>query len=168
MFLIFIVGYERTKVGSPCDEEQYEIKSEEECKLAGTSLGLTWSNAFNITNDFPACLYSDDGRNKVHYNQSPNPKRTDFNPKYSAICKKQGRKCLIVLTIHFFGLYFYALDDFFTFHNLSRIFSSQLQQPRRVQVQHQPLRRHRSSLLLQQLQQPILPPLVIYIYKYMF
>ena len=93
MFLIFKEVYEKTQVGFPCDKEQYEIKSEEECKRAGANLGFTFGAGYNGPNDFPACLYADDGRNLVYYNRSPNPKRTDFNPKYSAICMKKGRKC---------------------------------------------------------------------------
>ena len=97
--LIFKGGYEKTEVGSPCDEKQYEIKSEEECKKAGKSLGLAFGQEWDGPNDFPACLYADDGRNLVYYNRSPKPKRTDFNKKYSAICMKRGKKCSLPPTI---------------------------------------------------------------------
>ena len=86
------VSYEMTQVGSPCDAEQYEINSKEECKQAGENLGLVWGGWFSGSNDFPACLYADDGRSLVFYNKSPNPDRTNFSPKYSAICKEKGRK----------------------------------------------------------------------------
>ena len=99
MFLIFKGGYEQTQLGSPCDGEQYEIKSEDECQRAGTNLGFPFFQGWNGPNDFPACFYADDGRNLVFYNRSPNPKRTDFNPQYSAICMKKGRKCSLVLIL---------------------------------------------------------------------
>ena len=98
-FLIFTASYKKTERGSPCDERQYEITSEVECKLAGDSLGLSWGVAYDGNNDFPACLYADDSRKKVYYNSSPTPKRTDFKSKYSAICNKKGRKYFLVLTI---------------------------------------------------------------------
>ena len=65
----------------------YEIKTESECKKAGKFLGLQWGGSWNGKNDFPACLYAEDGRNRVYFNLSPDPKRRNVNPKYSAICK---------------------------------------------------------------------------------
>ena len=54
---------------------------------AANKLGLEWGNSWDGTNDFPACLYAQDGRNLVYFNLSPNPDRVNLNPKFSAICK---------------------------------------------------------------------------------
>ena len=83
--------FEKTRVGTLCRDEEYEITSEGQCKQAGELLGLQWANSWNGPNDFPACLYADDGRNMVYFNLSPNPGRTNLNPKYSAICMTTGK-----------------------------------------------------------------------------
>ena len=101
MFLIFKGGYEKTQDGTPCDEEQNEINSEEECKKAGKSLGFAFARAFDIDNYFPACFVDSmyDDNIQVYYNLNTEPRRTEFRPNLSAICKKKGSKCLLVLTI---------------------------------------------------------------------
>ena len=101
MFLIFKGGYEKTPKGTPCDEQQNEITSEEECKRAGKSLGFPFVRAYGWNNYFPACFAdSMDADNiQVYYNLSPEPRRTDFRPNLSAICKKKGSKCSFVLII---------------------------------------------------------------------
>ena len=95
----FTATYRKTEGGFFCCEVQNEITSQQECKLAGESLGLYWAHAWNGPDDFPACLYAAN-RNGVYYNLSPNPNRITFNPKYSAICKSKGRHFFLVLTIH--------------------------------------------------------------------
>ena len=86
-----IATFEKTSVGTLCSEEKYEITSEDECKQAGELLGLRWAHSWYGSNDFPACLYADDGRNMVYFNRSPNPGRTNVNKKYSAICMTKGK-----------------------------------------------------------------------------
>ena len=83
--------YEKTPVGFLCSEKKYEIESEEKCKQAAEALELQWAASWNGPNDIPACLYADDGRNKVYYNLSPGI-RTNLNPKYSALCRAKGTK----------------------------------------------------------------------------
>ena len=78
--------YEKMSAGSLCSDAKYEITSESECKQAGELLGLQWKQSWDGPNDFPACLYAEDGRNLVYFNRSPNPRRTNVIPKYSAIC----------------------------------------------------------------------------------
>ena len=80
-------SYKKTKVGHFCSDLANEIKSATECKQAAERLGLHWGASWTGPNDFPACLYADDGRNKAYFNLSPNPNRSKPNPKYSAICK---------------------------------------------------------------------------------
>ena len=95
-------------VGSLCRDETYEVTSENECKQEGESLGLQWGAAWNGANDFPACLYADDGRNLVYFNLSPNPTRTLTETKhkqYSAICKTPGKKN-----------HFYSIESVIIFH----------------------------------------------------
>ena len=83
--------FEKTRVGTLCRDEVHEITSEGQCKQAGELLGLQWSLSWNGPNDFPACLYAEDGRNMVYFNLSPNPERINVNPKYSAICMVNGK-----------------------------------------------------------------------------
>ena len=101
MHKIFILGtagqYTKTPVGSLCADKADEL-TENECKKATTRLGLQWGTSWDGPNHFPACLYADDGRNKVYFNSSPNPSRTNVNQKYSAICKANGKKnCFLIL-----------------------------------------------------------------------
>ena len=91
-----IATFEKTSVGTLCRAEEYEITSEGECKQAGELLGLQWAHSFNQSNDFPACLYADDGRNMVYFNLSPNPERINLNPKYSALCMTTGKNNHII------------------------------------------------------------------------
>ena len=93
-FIFFSKGnsvYEKKPVSTLCSDVKYEITSESECKEAGEVLGLTWAHAWDGPGDFPACLHADDGRNEVFFNLSPNPGRTNVNPKYSAICRTNGK-----------------------------------------------------------------------------
>ena len=80
-------NYKIAAKGSMCSELSHEVKSERECKEAAAKLGLKWGLAWNGPNDFPSCLYAQDGRKLVYFNLSPNPARGNVNPKYSAICK---------------------------------------------------------------------------------
>ena len=82
--------YERTPVGILCSDQTFEISSQSECSQAGELLGLGWAHTWEGHGDFPACLYAEDGRNEVFFNLSPNPGRTNVNPKYSAICRVEG------------------------------------------------------------------------------
>ena len=85
---IFSVDYEKIQPGTLCTSEAMdEIRSEDECKEAAHRLGLQWAQSWNGPNDFPGCVYAQDGRNKVYFNVSPNPRRTNLNPEYAAICK---------------------------------------------------------------------------------
>lgn len=65
----------------------FEITSGAKCRQAASKLGLTWAYSFNGLHDFPGCFHTEDDRNKVYYNLSPNPGRTNLNPNYAAICK---------------------------------------------------------------------------------
>ena len=91
--------YIKTKVGHYCSARANEIQSATECKKAGERLGLQWAQSWTGPNDFPACLYADDGRNTVYFNLSPNPKRSNPNPKFSAICKTAGKNCFSLCVI---------------------------------------------------------------------
>lgn len=51
------------------------------------ALKLVWKASYDGPNDFPACFHAEDVRNKVFFNTSPKPKRTNLWPKYAAICK---------------------------------------------------------------------------------
>ena len=77
--------------GFQCRDEKDEVVSESECKESGELLGLQWAYSWGGTNDFPACLYADDGRNSVYFNLSPNPSRTNVIQRYSAICRTEGK-----------------------------------------------------------------------------
>ena len=90
MSCLYFLGdsnYKTAAKGSMCSELSDEINSETECKNAATKLGLKWGLAWNGPNDFPACLYAQDGRNLVYFNSSPNPGRENVNSTYAAICK---------------------------------------------------------------------------------
>ena len=78
--------YAKTSPGTLCTDKKDEITSESECKQAAEHLGLPWASSWNGPNDFPACLYTADRRNRVYFNLSPNPARTNVK-KYSAICR---------------------------------------------------------------------------------
>ena len=90
--------YIKTKVGHYCSARANEIQSATECKKAGERLGLQWAQSWTGPNDFPACLYADDGRNTVYFNLSPNPKRSNPNPKISAICRTAGKICFLYVS----------------------------------------------------------------------
>jgi len=82
------VGAKKIQRGTLCSATgSKEITSENECKAAAKELGLVWAGSWNGPNDFPGCLYAEDGRNKVYFNTSPNPRRTNLNPNYAAICE---------------------------------------------------------------------------------
>ena len=70
-----------------------EIRTEEECQKEAKKLGIMWDSAWNGPNDFPSCLYAQDSRNRVYFNLSQIPGRTNVNSEYSAICKiNEGMK----------------------------------------------------------------------------
>ena len=85
------LAYEKMPVGSMCTDIKLEITSAIECKSAGELLGLRWASTWGGGGDFPACIYADDGRKTVYFNTSPSPGRTNVNPRYSAICKTEGK-----------------------------------------------------------------------------
>ena len=86
--LSITVGAKKIQRGTLCSVTGLkEITSENECKAAGENLGLVWAHSWNGPNDFPGCLYAEDGRNKVYFNTSPNPRRTNLSPNYAAICE---------------------------------------------------------------------------------
>ena len=89
---------QKIQLGTLCSTKGlHDIESEEECKAAGAKLGLIWHRAWNGPDEFPGCLYAEDGRNKVYFNVSPNPRRTNLNHEYAAICKgTRIRICLIL------------------------------------------------------------------------
>ena len=87
-------NYEITTKGSLCSDTTKEIKSEAKCKEAATSLNLQWGLAWEGDNDFPACMYAQDSRNKVYFNLSPRPNRLNINPNYSAICNINSGKVI--------------------------------------------------------------------------
>ena len=84
--------------GSMCSEKKYEITSETECKHAAELLKLNWANAWDGTNEFPACFLSgyaivaDNETAAVFFNLSPTPKRTDVDEMFSAICRTEGAR----------------------------------------------------------------------------
>ena len=84
-------SYEQKEAGHLCSAIDNEIQTAAECMKAAERLGLQWDSAWTGPNDFPKCLYVDAGRNGVYFNLSPNPKRSNPNPKYSAICKIIGK-----------------------------------------------------------------------------
>jgi len=64
--------------------------SETKCKAAAAQLGYAWGQSWNGPNDFPGCIFAEDGRKKVYFNTSPNPGRTILShyANYAAICKE--------------------------------------------------------------------------------
>ena len=82
------MDFKKIQLGTLCDSQSMdEIQSAKECVTAAEHLGLQWAHSWNGPNDFPGCLFAQDGRNKVYFNTSPRPGRTNLNPRYSAICK---------------------------------------------------------------------------------
>ena len=80
--------FEKSAQGSLCNPQNNELATEGDCITACAELGIQYSGSWDGPNDFPKCVYTE-GLNKVcHFNTSPNPGRTDINPKYTAICKK--------------------------------------------------------------------------------
>merc|ERR1711962_1986782 len=97
------VGAKKIQRGTLCSATgSKEITSANECKAAAEELGLVWAGSWNGPNDFPGCLHAEDGRNKVYFNTSPNPRRTNLNPKYAAICEV-SRQPDPTKTASFFG-----------------------------------------------------------------
>ena len=85
----------KATLGQQCNNLNIEVSSEDECELAANQLGLEFAKSWNGPGDFPACLYAKehtnaDKRNKVFYNSSPNPGRTNLNSNYAAICRSKG------------------------------------------------------------------------------
>ena len=82
---------QKIQLGTLCSAKGLkEIGSEDACKRAAKKLGLEWDNSWNGPNEFPACLHAEDGRigrNKVYFNTSPNPTRTNLKSTYAAICE---------------------------------------------------------------------------------
>ena len=82
---------QKIQLGTLCSAKGLkEIGSEDACKRAAKKLGLEWANSWNGPNEFPACLHAEDGRigrNKVYFNTSPNPTRTNLKSTYAAICE---------------------------------------------------------------------------------
>ena len=70
--------------------------------MASAKLGLIWHRAWNGPDEFPGCLYAEDGRNKVYFNVSPNPRRTNLNPEYAAICKGSKISTWLILKLSSF------------------------------------------------------------------
>ena len=87
-FIKLVTSSQKIEAGTLCSARGLdEITSEKECKAAGEKRGMQWGNLWNGPGGFPGCIYADDGRNKVYFNISPRPGRTNLNDKYSAICK---------------------------------------------------------------------------------
>ena len=79
----------------------YEITSESDCIAAAYNLQLEWQGSWEGHDDFPNCLFANDGRSKVYFNLSPKPSKTVHGGmlKYAAICQKPS-KLLVVLLHH--------------------------------------------------------------------
>ena len=74
--------------GQVCESEFTSITSEQDCIAAANSLGLDWALSWNGPNNFPGCLFADDGRSKVYFNLSPSPATSNLNTRYAGICIK--------------------------------------------------------------------------------
>lgn len=86
--ILLETSFEKIRGGALCETEGYaEITSATECQAAARKLGLQWKAAWYGNNHFPGCLLSEIGQKKVYFNLSPNPRRTDLNPNFAAICK---------------------------------------------------------------------------------
>ena len=73
--------------GTLCSTQNLdEITSATQCKDAGEQLGLKWNGTWDGPNDFPGCIYAEDGRNKVYFNTNAKPRRTNLKKTYAAIC----------------------------------------------------------------------------------
>ena len=71
----------------------YEITSESDCIAAADNLQLEWQGSWEGHDDFPNCLFANDGRSKVYFNLSPKPSKTVHGGmlKYAAICQKPSK-----------------------------------------------------------------------------
>ena len=78
----------------------YEITSESDCIAAAYNLQLEWQGSWEGHDDFPNCLFANDGRSKVYFNLSPKPSKTVHGGmlKYAAICQKPSK--LLVVLLH--------------------------------------------------------------------
>ena len=84
--------YTKTADGKLCsDVGKVPIATEGECIEAATSLGLTWNNSFKGKNDHPHCLFSNDGRKKVHFNTNT-ANVGPAKPSYQSICKTKTER----------------------------------------------------------------------------
>ena len=80
--------YFKTENNQLCsDVGKDPITTSSECKEAAEKLNLTWSNDFNGNGDHPNCLFSNDGRSKVHFNTSSTP--GGAQPNYQSLCKNK-------------------------------------------------------------------------------
>ena len=80
--------YFKTENNKLCsDVGKDPITTSSECKEAAEKLNLTWSNDFNGNGDHPNCLFSNDGRSKVHFNTSSTP--GGAQPNYQSLCKNK-------------------------------------------------------------------------------
>ena len=80
--------YFKTENNKLCsDVGKDPITTSSECKEAAEKLNLTWSNDFNGNGDHPNCLFSNDGRSKVHFNTSSTP--GGAKPNYQSLCKNK-------------------------------------------------------------------------------
>ena len=71
--------------GQICQSDT-NIISEQDCIAAAVLLDLSWGDSWDGPDDFPGCLFADDGRSLVYFNLSPNPATSNFNYKYAGIC----------------------------------------------------------------------------------
>ncbi len=80
--------YSKTENNKLCaDVGKDPITTSIECKEAAEKLNLTWSNDFDGPGDHPYCLFSNDGRSKVHFNTSNTP--GGAIEKYQSLCKNK-------------------------------------------------------------------------------
>ena len=80
--------YFKTENNKLCsDVGKDPITTSSECKQAAEKLNLTWSNDFDGNGDHPSCLFSNDGRSKVHFNTSSTP--GGAKPNYQSLCKNK-------------------------------------------------------------------------------
>jgi hypothetical protein len=69
-----------------CDNT-LDIKTEAECKAAAQEIGRKYAHSFNGRNDHRSCVLTNDGRDLVYFNKSPQPRAQPPNPRYASVCK---------------------------------------------------------------------------------
>jgi len=81
-------GYKKSTMGTLCENELLEIKTEAECRGACTALGYPYLSSWDGPGDFPRCTFTEGYNQVCHFNTNANPGRTNVNSRYAAICKE--------------------------------------------------------------------------------